>query len=169
MELDLQTLFSLREKCSVGEFDCEVSGHEFDGFDVVKPLRVRYEAVADNGAVQLEMCVCADIEAVCARCLLELQKEWRVESSFRITPQELQHEFLQLPFTKTGGLDLAELAYEELLMDVDHVLLCKPTCEGLCMHCGQLKETCSCKQDKQEVDPRWQALLGLLDENDSKD
>ncbi len=167
MELDLQPLFSQKEMCSENAFCLDISKRDFGTFSVQNPLQVRYRAEADNGDVSLWFSVQADLQAECARCMQPLSRTWVLEQTFRISPQDLKQEFPELPFTSKGALDLEELSYGELLMDVDSVLLCKDTCAGLCLRCGQKKEDCDCKEEK-IVDPRWQALLGLRDDEDTK-
>ncbi len=170
MELNLQNLFSQKNESSSDEVFFDVSQRDFGSFFVKAPLKMNYHALAKNGAVQITVFVNTVIEADCARCMQPFERTWEFERSFRITPQDLTQEFPELPFTENGGLDLEELVYSELLMDVDPVLLCKESCEGLCMQCGKSKTVCICKNDEptQQVDPRWQALRDLLSEDDTR-
>ena len=61
-----------------------------------------------------------------------------------------------------GKLDLAQLTWEDLLLFLPSKLLCRDDCKGICPQCGKnLNEgTCECKK---EIDPRFAALLDLLD------
>ncbi len=169
MELDLQALFARKQESEEGDASFDFSGRDFGGFSIKGPLHVNYHAVAENASVCLTMMLKVQIEADCARCARPLEKEWILDRTFHIAPSDLQEEFLEFPFTNAGGIDLEELSYSELLMDVDSVLLCKDTCKGLCIACGCPKDECLCKEDDetQQVDPRWQALRDLLNEEDT--
>ena len=45
----------------------------------------------------------------------------------------------ELPFDENGRLDVRELCYQELVMEVPTVLLCSDDCAGLCPICGRRK------------------------------
>ena len=59
-------------------------------------------------------------------------------------------------------LDLAELARDAFILDMDTKTLCSEDCKGLCPHCGADLNLgpCSCKKD---VDPRLAVLAKLLE------
>ena len=61
-----------------------------------------------------------------------------------------------------GQLDLAPMARQAALLELDDERLCREECAGLCPHCGvDLNvETCGC--DTEVVDHRWAALDGLV-------
>jgi len=60
-------------------------------------------------------------------------------------------------------LDLREALRQYRLMAEPLAPLCRPDCQGLCPRCGHNLNLgpCSCPA---EVDPRWQALEGLMGE-----
>ena len=60
-------------------------------------------------------------------------------------------------------LDIERLTLEDIYFALPSKVLCDDDCKGLCSKCGaNLNEgPCECKKD---IDPRFEALLSLLDE-----
>ena len=58
-------------------------------------------------------------------------------------------------------LDLAEVAREQIVLNLPEQVLCSEDCKGICPTCGtDLNEgECRCRED--DIDPRWQALKEL--------
>ena len=61
-----------------------------------------------------------------------------------------------------GQLDLAPMARQAALLELDDERLCRDDCAGLCPQCGidRNVETCDC--DTEVKDHRWAALDGLV-------
>ena len=61
-----------------------------------------------------------------------------------------------------GKLDIRDLAYTELVLEIPTVLLCSDDCAGLCPVCGNRKP-CSCEHETNgQVDERLLILKKLL-------
>ena len=68
---------------------------------------------------------------------------------------------VELDEMEGSEIDLAEIAREQILLDLPQQFFCKDDCKGLCEKCGtnlNLKD-CDCEDD--EIDPRWAALKNL--------
>jgi uncharacterized protein len=66
----------------------------------------------------------------------------------------------------TGSLlNVDVFAMNEILLNFPMKVLCKDDCKGVCQHCGinLNKESCACEKD--DIDPRWQGLKLLYEEN----
>ena len=71
---------------------------------------------------------------------------------------------VDLPLRPDGKLDVRELAYTELVLEVPTVLLCSDDCAGLCPVCGNRKP-CSCRHETSgSVDERLSILKQLLND-----
>jgi len=70
--------------------------------------------------------------------------------------------------SRTAVLDLREAVREELLLGVPRFVECSPDCRGLCPRCGANLNVgaCGCRQER---DPRWGALSGLLPDRPNED
>ena len=167
MELNLQKLLSAKEEREVGDRELDFSMMDFGGFTVPGPVQMHYEALGEGGSVTLSLSLKAVISAECARCAASFTRPWQLESEYRIAQADLYEEYPELPYTAEGWLDLDELAYGELLLDVDPVLVCSEDCRGLCMKCGKTKDVCTCPQEEQG-DERLQVLKQLLQNEETE-
>jgi uncharacterized protein len=128
---------------------------------------------------QVGVFVTADVQGVavlpCARCLepVEAPLVFRVEETFVPTidimtgrPLAVEEEDRALWIDERHILDLEEILRQDALLAAPVHPLCRADCRGLCPTCGKnLNEgPCDCRP---EPDPRWSALLGLLDTSES--
>lgn len=162
MILDFRRIFSCYDAPITREYLQDLSGEDFPNYTVPKPVRVCFSAVLEESAVHLTLVITAEVHAECARCLDPIVREFRVEREFYVREMEWLQEDQELPFTQDGRLDLRELAYTELVLEVPSVLLCSENCEGLCPVCG-CRKPCACKHETNgPVDERLSILKQLL-------
>lgn len=60
-----------------------------------------------------------------------------------------------------GEIDLAEIAREQILLDLPQQFFCSDDCQGLCLKCGANLNLKDCNCIEEEIDPRWAALKNL--------
>ncbi len=113
------------------------------------------------------------IEAPCRRCLDESENEIHLEKDLYVRRQaeqadeeEPDDDYLVIDLHERE-VDLRETIREHLLLEVPAYPLCTDECRGLCPACGKnLNEgDCDCREDS--IDPRWDALRCLV-ENDTQ-
>ena len=113
---------------------------------------------------------CAQVE--CDRCLKPL--EIPVESDFSVEyitdsdyessqTAELTEDLLAVSVFDGQGIDLDEIAKEQILLAVPTRSLCRDDCKGFCSKCGADRNIEDCGCEDREVDPRWAALQALKD------
>ena len=145
-------------------FELDLSDMEFAGrYPISRPVIV--EGVVRNRAelLSLELTAYTTLDAVCDRCAEPFSKSFRVPVS-HILVNELNNEdndeYIVVPSME---LDIEQLTLEDIYLYLPSKLLCKEDCKGVCPSCGANlnKARCSCKK---AVDPRFEALLSLLDE-----
>lgn len=146
--------------------DCsfDFSKEEFDGvFPFTTPVSLKGEITNKAGIVSLEAAAGFELHAVCDRCAEPFSKSFHVPVS-HILVNELNNEdndeYIVVPSME---LDIEQLTLEDIYLYLPSKLLCKEDCKGVCPSCGANlnKARCSCKK---AVDPRFEALLSLLDE-----
>ena len=110
------------------------------------------------------------VEIDCDRCLEPVKSPFDIELDLEFAPKqdlegdsnlELHAADLKLDEMAGSEIGLAEIAREQILLDLPQQFFCKDDCRGLCEKCGanlNLKD-CDCKDD--EIDPRWAALKNL--------
>jgi uncharacterized protein len=110
----------------------------------------------------------------CDRCLSPLDQQVEGEIGLILISQEpqltdeeveLTAEDLQILYLEDDEFDPEQILIEQLQLNVPMRAICGDDCQGLCPDCGINRnlETCSCQEAR--IDPRWEALRGLKDEN----
>ncbi len=142
----------------------DFSNEELDGgYPFSSPVSVKGSIVNRAGIVTMEAAASCTMQYICDRCAAPAEKQLCVPMAHTLVA-ELNREddadaYIVIP---DGKLDLAQLTWEDLLLFLPSKLLCRDDCKGICPQCGKnLNEgTCECKK---EIDPRFAALLDLLD------
>jgi len=140
------------------------------------PAELRVESVLDGVLVNLDFEF--EVEAECARCLepfmwtdeahvTELFFYEETDSRGRIvaTPEQDSDE-LTIFHVRDDSIDLLEVVRDAIVLDLPLAPLCRPDCLGICPECGEI--LVDAPHDHLDVDPRWEALKGLL-ESPNKD
>lgn len=61
-------------------------------------------------------------------------------------------------------IDLKDFAREQLILNLPVRVLCREDCLGFCPTCGANRNLQPCECASDAIDPRWQALQGILGE-----
>lgn len=166
MIIDLKEFFlgveSLRTEC----YDLILSDIRVNQ---VNPFRdpVRVKATIQNTAGTPEIMLKLDysLYVPCDRCCVEtvLHESLSVRHVLVRSLQEEDDEDLYIQ-VEDDRLDLDELVYADIVLNLPTKLLCSEDCKGLCEHCGINLNTASCSCKSGSIDPRLEALRQLLDE-----
>jgi len=97
----------------------------------------------------------------CRRCLRPVVE--RVESRVHELYQETLTDPDAFPIDN-DQIDLVSVVRETLLIDLPEAPLCRDECRGLCASCGTDLNDGACGCVQENVDPRWAALDGILDQ-----
>jgi uncharacterized protein len=104
---------------------------------------------------------------VCDRCLEEFEKQ--LNDNMRLIfsletelyqEEEPGSEFRLLP-AETTEIDITDDIRESLLLMIPMKILCDEECSGLCSQCGLNLNYDKCQCEKDQIDPRWEALRKL--------
>jgi uncharacterized protein len=137
---------------------------------LIAPAEVRSRLRRNGDEVELTGTLTTTLETVCARCLRPVAIPFSAKFDERFTTSvswgaEEQHELasddLNLSVIDGTGIDLDQLAREQLLLAKPAHTLCREDCQGLCPTCGADRNTSPCKCEAQPVDSRWQKLKDL--------
>ena len=166
MRFDLRTFIKEGRTPYNKTLELDFSQWDFPGYQITQPVCGRFTATPTLAGATLECSFTAEAEAECARCLTPIKQQFTVERRWDLRESDLDSDDLELPTDEKGVMDLAELVYEELVLEVPPVLLCSPDCEGLCPVCGKPKAAgCSCTAEAEAeapVDERLAILKQLL-------
>ena len=115
------------------------------------------------------------LELNCNRCLdpfdqqisIELEEQFRpvVDLQTGATLPQGENDEMATQINEKNIINLSEVTRQALLIAVPALQLCQPDCKGLCPQCGQKFNEASCTCAANEVDPRWEALRSLLNQD----
>ncbi len=147
-------------------FECELSLSELEVSGITpieEPVKVSGSVENKAGIVTLTANAHLKYVAPCDRCTetVETVYDIPVKHTLVVTLESGENDaFLEVPNLR---LNLDELIEEDVNLALPSKYLCDEECKGLCHMCGKNlnKSQCDCKAP---VDPRFAALLDLLDE-----
>jgi uncharacterized metal-binding protein YceD (DUF177 family) len=104
--------------------------------------RLSYQAEVGSGdRVRVHGRLDIELGLECRRCLRELVREVGIEFDYRFDPYPLR---------------------EELILALPEYPECRAGCRGLCPMCGIDRNEMSCDCAREDADPRWNVLRGLV-------
>ena len=141
-----------------------------DDFKVIGPILGHARMRRTNQGLLVDGRVDLTLELSCMRCLKKFEQPMHVtfEEQFYPTidivtgmPAAAFDEEEIFPIDDHHQVDLTEAVRQNMLTALPMVTVCQEDCKGLCAQCGKDLNVgpCDCKP---EVDNRWSALEGLL-------
>ena len=105
------------------------------------------------------------ISLECVRCLESYEQvlQWEFVELFAFTRDNITDSGLLVP--DDAHLDLQPLVYDYAMLEIPSTPICKPSCQGLCMECGQNLNVRDCGHSPEDDSP-FSALKKLLDPED---
>ena len=162
MVIDIKKLITGREERAAGTFEADFSGEGFPaGFSLKGPVQIAYNAQRQGDGARLWLDILCEAVIQCDRCLEQVDRTYRYTPDYLLFEGDWTGEDPERPFTSSGKLDLKELSYDEILLNLPSSLLCRPDCQGLCPVCGKPASAgCGCRQNV--GDDRLSILKQLL-------
>ncbi len=113
-----------------------------------------------GGVLVLEASVEAEVKTACARCLTEINLPLKFDFSetLVLSGQETEADKDSVIFFEGKEIDVAEIAINNLLLNISSKYLCSEDCRGLCSKCGKNLNDGDCDCDFFEIDERWEKL-----------
>jgi uncharacterized protein len=124
-------------------------------FRQTAPLKVDAVAELSGSEIRIRGRVGTSLEACCDRCLVSvaIPVERHFDLSYRPVSTIARAEEVELPegelevgFFSGDGIELADLAIEQVILSVPMKVICQTDCRGLCPVCGANLnfEKCGC-------------------------
>lgn len=160
-ELRVNAVELLRQPGAVKPIVATMSGAELDvDHDSLDgDIGVDLELEALNDGIVVRGHISASWAAPCRRCLRDLHGVTRAEVDELYQVELLDEDAYPIV---DGQLDLAPMARQAVLLELDDERLCREGCAGLCPQCGVDRNVESCGCDTEVKDDRWAALDGLV-------
>ena len=146
------------------DYEFDFSKEELGGvFPFTTPVTLKGEIRNTAGIVTIEAKADFSMEVTCDRCAEDIKPQFSVNVEHGLVASLNHEDNDDYILVEDMKLDIEQLTLEDIFLALPVKILCNDDCEGICCKCGaNLNEgPCGCKKD---IDPRLEALLGLLDE-----
>lgn len=103
----------------------------------------------------------------CTRCLDDFWQPLEINFTelFSSHPIENAGDDLEHLLPADGSIDLTPIIRDYAVLDIPISRVCKPDCKGLCPTCGANLNQEDCGHRQESVDPRFESLRELLDQD----
>lgn len=167
MELDLLTLFSCDGKKVQFDDEISVSPLPGDDFKVCTPVKFKGTAQNIGGTVEIFGDASVTLKFVCDRCTEEYEEvfEFPVKESYKKSDKDSgssAEENPDITYIENTIVDLADIVYTNMYINIPSKHLCDEDCKGLCSECGANLNKCDCGCSSDVTDPRFDILDSLL-------
>lgn len=137
-----------------------------EDFHFVRPAVFKGSISNSGKSLALTGTVTLCLKVRCARCAKELEKELSYELDEALIREEDNTDPDGDAVVFSGNeIDLTQIAETGFFMNVPGKFLCSDDCKGLCPQCGADLNLGDCGCDKDDIDPRWEALKKIMDSN----
>ena len=163
MFIELDSLFNQGINSIRLDYKFDFSAEEIDGvFPFTTPVSLCGEIINTSGIVTVSAKISFSLETVCDRCAEDIKLDFNIPMEHELVSTLNNEETDEYILVEDMKLDIEQLTLEDIFLALPVKFLCKDDCKGICCKCGaNLNEgLCECKKD---IDPRLEALLGLLD------
>ncbi|WP_051062513.1 YceD family protein [Ilumatobacter nonamiensis] len=159
--LRINAIELLRQPGAVKTVDVEVSGEDLDVVHdaLAGDIAIEVDLEALNDGIVVRGHVAAPWARPCRRCLKQLSGVASATIDELYQVEVLDEDAYPI---EDGQLDLAPMARQAALLELDDERLCREACAGLCPQCGVDRNVESCACDTEVKDHRWAALDGLV-------
>jgi uncharacterized protein len=134
----------------------------------VKRARIAGRAEREDVGVILSARLDAIVEFACSRCTEPFEIELDVPFRLTLVPlaaeleegeTSIEDEDTSLFSAPGGKADLAQIAAEQIYLNLPLKPVCRGDCKGLCPQCGANRNTVECGCSGESIDPRLAPLL----------
>ena len=163
MFIELDSLFNQGINSIKLDYKFDFSAEKIDGvFPFTTPVSLCGEIINTSGIVTVSAKISFSLETVCDRCAEDIKLDFNIPMEHELVSTLNNEETDEYILVEDMKLDIEQLTLEDIFLALPVKFLCKDDCKGICCKCGaNLNEgLCECKKD---IDPRLEALLGLLD------
>lgn len=163
MIIDLESIFNVEGLSVQLDYDLDLSGEELEGvYPFRTPVHVKGAVSNETGIVEINAVASFDFTIPCSRCAAEYTETMEVDVCHTLVRSVNNEDNDALMQVTDLRFDVDPLVTEDIFLTMPFKFLCSEDCKGLCVKCGKNLNDgpCSCKSD---TDPRWDALLQLLD------
>ncbi len=157
--------------------EMEIDGEIFPdaapfGIEYLPGARISGVISGSAGLVSLTSRVSVPYRGECARCLdpveavLEFDFNRTVVTEGTLSDEVLEEKADEYLVARRGILEPDDAIIESVFLELPSRLLCSPDCRGICPKCGKKMTGDECGCAPREIDPRWNQLKKLLEDDE---
>jgi uncharacterized protein len=173
MKIDLRQLEEFPARKTI-EADPEKFSLDYEGVQQVKRVTADLLVQKTGEEFYCRGKVEAVVDLECARCLCPFEAQLENDVDFFVSPKGLHEDeegtieddedYAWLEGNSLQA-DITDIVRQAIILAIDLKPLCEEQCEGLCPECGcnLNEEDCDCETER--IDPRWEALKKLKEQN----
>lgn len=136
MKINLRQLFNIvGESSEIGYSISEDELSVIHGYSFASPVNVSGRVFNRAGVVYLEYSVDFTLALTCDRCLREFERNFAFDFSHIVVPS-VNGDNDDYIVADSESIELNDIAFTDLLLQLPSKILCKDDCKGLCMVCG---------------------------------
>ena len=165
MEINLLPILNYEGKRINISEDVDISASKDDSFEIKAPIHFDGSAINIGGTIELSGSASASLSFICDRCAerYDATIDYQVDERFKKDDGlNSADEDLDISLLSGVAIDLDELLYTNLILNIPSKSLCREDCKGLCFSCGKNLNHGSCDCDNNKTDPRFDILDKLL-------
>ncbi len=142
------------------------------GIEYLPGARISGVITGSAGLVSLTSRVSVPYRGECARCLdtveavLEFDFNRTIVTEGTVSDDVLEEKADEYLVVKRGILEPDDAIAESVFLELPSRLLCSENCRGLCPKCGKKMTGDECGCAPREIDPRWNQLRKLLEDDE---
>ncbi|MDE6102385.1 MAG: DUF177 domain-containing protein [Ruminococcus sp.] len=146
MKINLKQLFNIEGESK--DFSYSINEDELSaihGYSFASQVDISGSLFNRAGVVYLEYSVSFTLSVVCDRCLKEFERKYDFDFEHIVVPY-VSNDNDEYIVAEGQSIELNEIAFTDLLLQLPSKNLCSDDCKGLCMICGcDLNESeCNC-------------------------
>jgi len=136
-------------------------------FRQVAPIQIDAIAELVGGEIRIRGRLSTSLEAACDRCLgsvtIPVTRDFDLfyrplNTIAREEEIEIPEDELEIGFYSGDGIELADVATEQVILSVTMKLVCQPECRGLCPVCGANRNSVQCDCSPPQEDSPFASL-----------
>lgn len=165
MEINLLSVLNYDGKRIDVSEDVSISAASNDNFTVLSPVHFEGYVVNVGGTIELCGSASATVSLTCDRCAedfsfaldFEIKESYKKDDGFTNVDEDSDVVLLE-----GSAIDLDELLYTGIIINLPSKALCSEDCKGLCPVCGKNLNHGECSCENEKTDPRFDILDKLL-------
>ena len=169
MQINLSELLTVNGKSKQYEATLDMDKFRCNAgqFSVVHKQPVQINITHTGNRKLIIDCECKlSVEFPCDRCLKPVIHQFELsfdrDVDLEVTEEERLEALDEQSYINGYNLDVDQLVYGELIVNMPMKVLCSDSCKGICNRCGINLNFESCHCDDTELDPRMSVIRDIF-------